>query len=98
MAKKKRVVKKRVVKRKPKKVVKRKSRKLLQKRSKRLIKVKQRPLSNGFLAVGILGLLLAVWWTYFGFEGKLLSLEWGITLIIFFIIMIIASFRSLEIS
>ena len=68
------------------------------KKAKRSVKVKPRPLSNSFLGVGILGLLLAVWWTYFGFEGKFLSMEWGMTLIIFFIIMIIASFKSLEIS
>ncbi len=96
---KKRKIKKRVVKRKSrakKKVVKRKPKKVKIVKTKKPIK--RIPLSQGFFMFGLLGLIVALWWTYFGFEGKKLALEWGATFIIFFIIVIIASFRSLEIS
>ncbi len=64
----------------------------------RKVKIKPKPLSQAIFMIGLLGALLSIWFTYVGLEGKTLPSDWGMTLIIFFIIMVIASLRSLEIS
>ncbi len=67
-------------------------------KSDRRPRLKPRPLSKEFLFTGVFGLVIVAWWTYFGFEGKPLDLAWGMSFMIIFLIMIIASFRSVEIS
>ncbi len=76
----------------------RKSKKVSRVRKARKMNLSRRPLSQKFLFVGILGTLITIWWTYFGFEGKTLGADWGAALLIIFVVFIIASFRSIEIS
>jgi hypothetical protein len=49
------------------------------------------PLNNSFAAMSIIGLILSVSFTIFG----RLQLKWGITLIFFFIVMVIAVMTSI---
>ncbi len=81
------------------KVVKKSSKKTRSKAKKsKYVKVNSRPLSQKFFFVGLVGFIISVWWTVFGLGSKPLALPWGTVLILMFLIMIVASFKSLEIS